>query len=109
MNNHKNRFYERFDLVFWSIIKILPFIFLAISSINNLVDIAYIETFLQSFNVPFFSNILFDIVNVMNITIPNIVVYMLSYFFIIELAHLLLDCMAFIIRLGYKLLGGAFQ
>lgn len=109
MNNHKNRFYERFDLVFWSIIKMLPFILLALSSINNLVDIAYIDTFMQSFNVPFISNILYDIINVMGITIPNIIVYTLSYFFIIELAHLLLDCMAFIIRLGHKLLGGAFQ
>lgn len=109
MNSKKNRFYERFDLVFWSIIKMIPIILLIISSINNVIDFAYIESFMVNFNVPFISDILIEIFDIATISVPNVVVYMLSYFFIVEFSHLLLDCLLFIVRLGHKLLGGAFQ
>lgn len=74
--------FRKFISWFWGIIYLLPLAFIILELFRNGFDFTYqvsnIETFLSNFNIPFFSDIVDDLIQLLNAS-NNLGTYILIY------------------------------
>lgn len=99
---------KKLDCLFWWLVAVLPLLLYCIVYFKSATAITFNE-FIEPFRFDFVANSLEQIASTASIAIPTVLINYLSYFVVVEIAHLFIDAIIFLPKFARTALEGVYD